>query len=678
LIQGGQVLLGIDTGGTFTDFVLYRDGLIKIHKVLSTPRSPEQAILQGIADLGLLKPDIMAKLTIVHGSTVATNAVLERKGVRTVYVANKGLADVLTIARQTRPELYSLQGPSVIPPVAMELCVEANTRVSANGETLKSLTASECDSICEKIIALKPDAVAINFLFSYLKADDEKKLAVKLQQCSKLFISCSSDVLPEIKEYERGISTWLNSYVGPLVKGYIERLQGKLPQVAISVMQSSGGSIAASQVGDQAVRMLLSGPAGGMAGAKYMADISSCSRILTFDMGGTSTDVAIIDSEIGTEIQLTTEGRIGDFPVAVPMVDMHTIGAGGGSIATIDSGGVLHVGPESAGADPGPACYGNNGSFATVTDANLVLGRIQATEFLGGDMTLDIHAAISVIEKLATSLSLDVYEAALGIVQIANEHMAQALRVMSVQRGLDPREMSLVSFGGAGGLHVCTLADSLSISKALVPIHGGVLSAFGMLVAPKARYLSHSYTGLINSIDHGELSIQFAELEKKGILSLEQETVLRNDIVIIRELDLRYAGQSSFITVAIEVIEKENSKIFDKVIDLFQQQHLQRFGHQMQLPIEIVNIRVTLKSNAAIPKIRTEIITTKKRSPTSNVAVYGFNKDILSYQRDELKMGQKIVGPALIVEQTATTFLDNFWQAEVVSMGNLLLTKLEG
>ncbi len=666
------MLLGVDTGGTFTDFVLFKNGSLTIHKVLSTPKFPEQAILRGITELGILASQSLADLTIIHGSTVATNALLERKGVRTVYVTNNGLTDLLTIARQTRPELYALQGPIVKPPVAKELCIAANTRVAATGEIISSISDDECQQLCQKIINLKPDSVAINFLFSYLNSDDEKKLYDNLPK--SLFVSCSSTVLPELKEYERGIATWLNSYVGPLVDGYIQRLQNKLPGVNISVMQSSGGTIAASQAGEQAVRMLLSGPAGGMAGAKYMSDMVSCSRILTFDMGGTSTDVAMIDRDI----QLTTQGQIDCFPVAVPMVDMHTIGAGGGSIAYIDSGGVLQVGPESAGADPGPACYGKGGDYATVTDANLVLGRLPATEFLGGNMRLDEAAANTVIALLAKKLSLDVFETALGIIQIANEHMVQALRVMSVQRGLDPRLMSLVSFGGAGSLHVCALADSLSISRALVPIHGGVLSAFGMLVAPKARYLSHSFQCLATKVDYNALFDCFSRLRDKGIAALQQESVAVEQLQFIHEIDLRYVGQSSYITVPIDfsAIDKNNLDL-TAYIHLFHQQHLKLYGHKIELAVELVNIRLTLKSDCATPVIRDVILKNKNKPVVKKYSLHGFEKPVMSYHRDSLLLGQKISGPALIIEATSTTFLEQSWSAQVLVMGNLLLSKKE-
>jgi N-methylhydantoinase A len=374
------ILLGIDTGGTFTDFILYKEGNLVIHKVLSTPKAPELAILQGIKELQLDATDLL----IVHGSTVATNALLEGKGVTTAYITNFGLADVLSIGRQTRRELYNLQPEKKSFPVEKKYCLETGGRLSATSEVIEPLTQAQLDDLLAQIKKLAPDAVAINLLFSYLDDTAEKRIAEIMPDA--IFVSRSSAVLAEYKEYERGIATWLNSYVGPLVQDYLKRLQVALPKASIAVMQSAGGTIAAKLAGQQAVHMLLSGPAGGLAAAKFMGDITSQQRLLTFDMGGTSTDVAMIDGEL----QLTSEGEIAGYPVAVSMVDMHTIGAGGGSIASIDAGGLLQVGPESAGADPGPACYGKGGKVATVTDANLLLGRLRADAFLGGDMSLII------------------------------------------------------------------------------------------------------------------------------------------------------------------------------------------------------------------------------------------------------------------------------------------------
>ena len=448
--MNNPIYLGIDTGGTFTDFVLLRDNVLSVHKVLSTPSAPELAILQGIHELGLDRLADDMTLFIVHGSTVATNAVLESKGVSTAYITNHGLGDILTIGRQTRQQLYQLQPEPVPPPVPRDHCLETGGRLSANGDTIDPLTDQDLQQLLTQLRQLQPRAVAINLLFSYL--DDRAERAIAGIIPKHIFVSRASQILPECKEYERGIATWLNAYVGPLVEGYLQRLATGVAHARISVMQSSGGTIAAEHAGQQAVNMLLSGPAGGIAGAKYMGDCAQHSRLLTFDMGGTSTDVALIDGEL----QLITEGRIGHYPVAVPMVDMHTIGAGGGSIAWIDVGGLLRVGPESAGANPGPACYGKGGVRATVTDANLILGRLQADAFLGGSMTLDIEAARQAIHGIASNMDKGIEETAEGIIRIANEHMAQALRVMSVQRGIDPRQLTLTSFGGAGGLHAAS------------------------------------------------------------------------------------------------------------------------------------------------------------------------------------------------------------------------------
>jgi len=409
--------LGVDTGGTFTDFILFDDESksIRIHKVLSTPRSPEKAILQGIADLEINTN----KLTMVHGSTVATNAVLEGKGVRTAYITNKGLADVLGIGRQAREELYNLTPIKKAPLIPPELCVEVNSRLSAQGEHLQQLSQQDLSVLIKQLQVLAPEAVAINLLFSFFENSEELKIERAIVDhfgAEAMFISRSSDVLPEYKEYERGMTTTLNAKVGPLMQGYLTRLRQRLEtrfegqgsqhenqSVALSIMQSSGGTTSAEQAGSYPVNLLLSGPAGGLKGAQTVAGASGFKQLLSFDMGGTSTDVSIIDKEIG----FTIGAKIGGYPVAVPMVDMHTIGAGGGSIAQVDAGGLLLVGPESAGADPGPACYGKGGKRPTVTDANVVLGRLRPQFFLGGNMQLEKDAAFAAVQTLVDKLRLD-------------------------------------------------------------------------------------------------------------------------------------------------------------------------------------------------------------------------------------------------------------------------------
>jgi N-methylhydantoinase A len=568
--------LGIDTGGTFTDFVLFDGRELRVHKVLSTPHAPEEAILQGIADLGV----DLEGLQVVHGSTVATNAVLERKGVRTAYITNRGLGDVLTIGRQARRELYNLQPEPLPPPVPRELCLEVGGRIGADGNRVGELVGEDREALLARLAELQPEAVAINLLFSFLDDSDERTIASWLPD--DVFVSRSSEVLPEYKEYERGIATWLNAWVGPLVDGYLRRLGEGLRPSSVTVMQSSGGTVSAAQAGRRAVRLLLSGPAGGLMGARFIGRQAGDTRLLTFDMGGTSTDVALIDGDI----QLTSEGHIGPWPVAVPMVDMHTIGAGGGSIAYIDAGGLLQVGPESAGADPGPACYGRGGARPAVTDANLVLGRLQPDAFLGGAMRLDVRAARRAVATLAEPLGLTLEATARGIIDIANEHMAQALRVISVQRGSDPREHVLVSFGGAGGLHVCALAEALGMRRALVPVQAGVLSALGMLAAPRARQLSRTLTGLLRDFTGEALEQALQSLADAGIAAMREEGIPAGDLEAGFSLDLRYRGQSYTLNLPWQGLEETGEG--------FHLLHNRRYGHRLDTPVELVNIRCNL------------------------------------------------------------------------------------
>jgi N-methylhydantoinase A len=653
-------LLGIDTGGTFTDFVLWHERQVRIHKVLSTPRAPEQAILQGIAELGLKTLAADAQLYIVHGSTVATNAVLEGKGVRTAYITNRGLRDLLTIGRQARKELYNLQPRPLPPPVPREYCLVTGGRLSAQGEVIEELTAADLHELVAEISQLAPAAVAINLLFSYLDDHFEKQIAAAMP--AGLFVSRSSEILPEYKEYERGMTTWLNSYVGPLVQGYLQRLCDGVSGAQVSVMQSSGGTMAVEQAGRHAVHMLLSGPAGGLAAARFIGQLAGRERLLTFDMGGTSTDVALVDGSL----QLTNEGRIGDYPVAVPMVDMHTIGAGGGSIASVDAGGLLQVGPQSAGADPGPACYGKGGVQATVTDANLVLGRLRVDAFLGGDMQLDAAAAHTAMGGIAAQLGLDIAAAALGIVQLANEHMAQALRVMSVQRGIDPRDLTLVSFGGAGGLHVCALAEALDMREALVPVHAGVLSALGMLVAPRSRQLSQTINQLLQQCNANMLESVYTPLITQGQRALQAEGVDANALQIRRSVDVRYQGQSYYLNVPWQGI--------DQTARAFHALHAQRYGHALDVPLEVVNIRVALFSEAELPVLISA--QTTPVAPAQTILLHGINTPAQLRQRESLAAGEVLRGPALITETISTSYLAPGWQATKDQYGNLLLSRL--
>jgi len=648
------VFIGIDTGGTFTDFVVVEGERLRVHKVLSTPDAPERAILQGIRDLGLGSEG----LHVIHGSTVATNAVLEGKGVRTLFVTNRGFTDLLTIGRQARQALYDLQPAVLPPPVPAELCLGTGGRLSASGEVLDPLTDADLAAIREAIARLAPRAVAVNLLFSYL--DPELERAIGDVVPADVFVSLSSEVLPEIREYERGMATWLNAWVGPLVEGYVKRLHGGLPGASVSVMQSSGDTVAAAQAGGQAVRMLLSGPAGGLVGAGFVGRLAGRERLLTFDMGGTSTDVALVDGEP----RLTSEGKIGRYPVAVPMVEMHTIGAGGGSIARVDEGGMLQVGPESAGAAPGPGCYGCGGDRATVTDANLVLGRLRPDAFLGGGMRLDEKAAERVIAELARSMGCSTVEAARGVITVANEHMARALRTISIQRGEDPRDFTLASFGGAGGLHVCALAEALEMREAMVPVHAGVLSALGMLATRPGRQLSRTLLGPLADLDEAVILDAFDTLSAEGRASLRDETLLADDLEEQRSVDLRYLGQSYTLNVPWRDVGDAARR--------FEVLHEERYGHRLDMPVELVNVRLGLHGRATAFELA-RLPDGSPAPPERLVQVAGWEAEVPVYRRDRLVRGQHIEGPAIVTETVATTWIAAGWRCEVDGWGNLLL-----
>jgi len=650
------MLLGVDTGGTFTDFVCYDGEQLRVHKVLSTPAAPESAILQGIRDLGLEGQTFY----LVHGSTVATNAVLEGKGVRTAYVSNHGLGDVLSIGRQARRELYNLQPQLEPPPVAAELCLEVGGRLAADGRVLEPLDDSEVRQLVERLQSLGVEAVAINLLFAYLDERFEYQIEQALPE--HLFVSRSSFILPEQGEYERGIATWLNAWVGPRVEGYLQRLTRAVSPAPVHVMQSSALTIDATQAARRAVNLLLSGPAGGLMGALAVGEQLGCSRLLTLDMGGTSTDVALIDGQVN----LTSEGRVGRYPVAVPMVDMHTIGAGGGSIARVDEGGMLTVGPESAGAEPGPACYARGGQQATVTDANLVLGRLRPSAFLGGGMPLQREAAVAALGRLGAEMGLTAEAAARGVVELANEHMAQALRVISVQRGIDPADYALMAFGGAGGLHVCALAEALAMPRALVPMHAGVLSALGMLAAPKGRQLSHSFCAPLLQQDDAGLRGRLDALVEQGRGELLAEGVAAQAIEAAYSLDLRYRGQRFTLNVPYRSIRQA-------VAD-FNRAHRQRFGHALEVPVELVNLRVALSTGRGALRAGTDVAG-RAGQPLERAAVIGERRPVPVWRREDLDIERTCKGPILVLDAVASTYVARGWALQVHRNGCLLLER---
>jgi N-methylhydantoinase A len=655
------MLLGVDTGGTFTDFVAFDGTSLRLHKVLSTPDDPSRAVQQGIADLGLAPDVASGHVTIVHGTTVATNAALEGKGARTAYVTNRGFTDILRIGRQARVGLYSLTPQAHADPIPAELTIGTGGRIDSAGNVLEPLTQHDLDTLRRQIIALRPEAIAINLLYSYV--DDTHERAIEAALTDLAFVCRSSAVLPEYKEYERGIATWLNAWLGPLVQRYLVHLARAVSPSSVIVMQSSGGTIGAKAASRRAVNLLLSGPAGGLAAARHLGAAIGQPDLLTLDMGGTSTDVAMI----GESTALTDAGSIGPYPVAVPMADIHTIGAGGGSIAYLDAAGALHVGPRSAGANPGPACYGLGGLEPTVTDANLVLGRIPSTQRLAATMALRADLALRAIERIAQPLSASPQEAAAGVVAIANQHMAQALRVISLERGHDPRRFALVCFGGAGGLHVCALADALEIAQVIVPAHCGVFSALGMLVADASRVLIKTVNRSIDALTLEEITAHFDALSISGRRDLIDDGAEVAHIVERRSTDLRYRGQSFALTVGWTTPQQ--------AVLSFNEMHEARYGHALELPVELVNVRCDL----TVPHADVTLPRLPARSPAQprGMLQTAYHNAVALFERGELCAGQSINGPAVIAETMATTFVDEGWQASVDDRGHLFLTATE-
>jgi N-methylhydantoinase A len=653
-----QACLGIDTGGTFTDFVLIDSDGVRIHKVLSTPDAPEHAILQGIRDLGREEAVARGDLVIVHGTTVATNAALEGKGARTVFITNQGLEDCLLIGRQTRPDIYDLCPTEPEPVLRQADMLGTPARLDARGRDIVSLTDRDLEALRQQVDQLDPEAVAISLLFGFLNDEHERRIAEALETPGR-FVCRASDILPLAGEYERGMATWLNAWLGPRVQAYLSRLDAGTGQSPVAIMQSHGGTMDARAAGERAVNLLLSGPAGGLCAARALAPELGTDRLMTFDMGGTSTDVSLIEGDF----RLTLEGHIGPWPVAVPMVDMHTIGAGGGSIARLDEAGMLHVGPESAGASPGPACYGRGGQQPTVTDANVVLGRLPASVALGGSLELDAPAAEQAMDRLAAGATLTREDCARGIVELANEHMAQALRVISIQKGYDPADFTLVSFGGAGGLHVCALARMLGMRRAVVPRNAGVLSAQGLARAPRQRELLRALPANVDSsiVEHWR-----GALSRQGRRALLAEGVVDEHIHTRCFVDLCYRGQSFQLDIPWQgdMTAAETA---------FHEAHERRYGYRLERTVDWVNVRVQLQARPAEVAIP-ELADGPQAEPVQHVPVRGCHEPVAVYRRDGLAPGQRLAGPALISETVATTWLAPGWSLEVSAAGHLLLT----
>jgi N-methylhydantoinase A len=654
------ILVGVDTGGTFTDIVVLdeHNGSRRLRqcKVLSDRDDPSAPIITGLQQLGLDK----LALKMIHGTTVGTNAVLEGKGAKVAYVSSEGFADVLSLGRQQREHVYQLRQPQVLPPVAEEWCLEVSTRIDAQGHLLKVADDAELAQLKSHLQALNVEAVAINLLFSFLQPEQEQKIAEVLAE--EWFISCSHNILPEVKEYERGIATWLNASVGPVISRYLKRLQKQLPLARIAVMQSAGTTIEASQAADQAVRLLLSGPAGGLAAARSIGQQTQNRRLMSFDMGGTSTDVSLLNGEI----PLTNQSHLARWPLSIPTVDIHTIGAGGGSIASVDAAGMLLVGPQSAGANPGPACYGAGGTQATVTDANLVVGRIPPKTLLGGYLPLDIEAANQAMSTLAGRLNSNPLDTARGVLRLANEHMARALRVISVERGHNPADYTLLCFGGAGGLHACDIAELLGMQKVLVPARSGVLSALGMLVSEPGRELSQAVLLPLTGISDTEIDVRFKQLESEARSQLVSEGCDADDIHFKRQMELRYQGQSA--TIGIQWCAGNDHE------ELFHRAHLKASGMQLPHAVELVNVRLSARSTAALATLESkQVADTSTPDKMSYSAESGC--EVVLKSRQSMQEGAVLAGPAILTDEAATVWINQGWQGCSDQWGNLTIKR---
>ena len=655
-----MVIIGVDTGGTFTDFVYKKGKEWGVLKVLSTPDNPARAVLEGLRIIAGEE-----EKNIVHGTTVATNAVLEKKGAKTAFVTNKGFEDILIIGRQNREELYNLHYKKRPPLVPSELSFGLKCRVSAKGEIIKELELEEVEKLSEELKEKGVESVAVSFLFSFLNPEDEE-LVEKVLKEKGFFVSLSSRIVPEFREYERASTTVINAYVMPKMKSYVSFLKKNLNKKdKFRIMQSNGGVISAETVMEQPVRTILSGPAGGVAGAWKIGKLAGYEKLITFDMGGTSTDVSLIDGKP----TVTTEAKVEGYPIKVPVIDIHTVGAGGGSIARVDAGGALTVGPESAGALPGPISYDRGGDRITITDANLFLGRLIPHRFLGGRMKLNEKKLLPFFEEMAEKLKLTPLELAEGILEVANIKMEKAIRAISIERGYDPKDFSLFSFGGAGGLHAAYLAALLGIPRVIVPPNPGALSALGMVLSDIVR--DYSLTVMLSgeSLKKESLERFFKVLEEKAKEELKTEGIPEEKQKLERYVDLRYKGQSFEITVPFS----------DNFVETFHREHERLYGYAHKgRPIELVNVRVRAIGETEKPEIK-RAETFSERIPEGALLevrkVYFEGKwiDTPVYDREKLLPGNKIKGPAILVEYSSTIVIPPFATCSVDGFKNLVI-----
>lgn len=678
--------IGVDVGGTFTDVCMFNqtNGDVMVHKLPSTPWDPSEAIGDGISQILSLNNVIPEEIVyLAHGTTVATNATLERKGSKTGIITTKGFRDLIELARQKRASLYDVQVEKPVPIIERNLRKEVDERIQYNGNVFKAIDRQEVEKVVDELKLEGVVSYAVCLLHAYINPVHEKiiKEVIK-ERHPEAYVSISSEVLPEIREYERMSTTALNSYIGPIVGIYANLFKKRVKEMGMSLIpyinQSNGGLMSIETTFNNPIRTALSGPAAGVSGANYIAKLAGLKNIISFDMGGTSTDVCLIENNTP---KLTTSKAIAEFPVKVPMTDVTAVGAGGGSIAWIDNGGMLKVGPESAGAVPGPISYSKGGNLPTVTDANVILHKLNPKYILGGRMKIDEQATYNAIEeKIAKPMGISTLDAARGIITVVNSNMARAIRVVSVERGYDPREFVLVAFGGAGALHAVNVAKDLGINNVMIPSYPGILCAVGLLVSDiRSDYVKTSISDF-KSENIDIMNAKFKELVEESNKWLDEERIPKPQKQIIKNADMRYFGQNFELSIDIDY-DEFNEENIEEIKALFNREHKREYGYcNENAAIQIVNYRSTALGKVSTIKFKEQ----PDGGEDSSCAIID-NRDVFFeessryidtkiYNRDLLKVNNVIVGPAIIEQMDATIVIPPGHTAKLDKYLNIMIS----
>lgn len=672
--------IGVDVGGTFTDLVTVRDGTVQVRKTPSTPDSPERGVINGLEgardndDLDLSTVEFMG-----HGTTVATNAVLEESWADTALVTTAGFEDVLEIGRQARPDIYDFQVEKPTPVVERDRRFGVPERLDERGTVLTPLDETAVRSLGDDLHDEGVESVAVSLLHSFENDDHERRVRELLEEAGlDVWYSLSSQTLPEIREYERTLTTALNAALKPVMDRYIGRLESGVSErdvaAELKIMQSNGGIITADAARDRPVNTLLSGPAAGVQGATFLAGLAGIEDVITMDMGGTSCDVSLVQ---GGDPLVSTEVEIGEYPVSVPMIDIHTVGSGGGSIAWIDKGGALRVGPRSAGADPGPISYGRGGTEPTITDAHLLLGRLDPARFLSDHLEADVDDVRRGVEReIADPLGMTVEEAAQGILDVADANMERALRVVSVERGYDPRDFAIVAFGGAGPLHATQLAEALDIPRVVVPRTAGVLSALGLLISDILYDYSVSRVRSWDDVTPETLRDSFADFRERGRSRLDDEELDPEQMVFERTVDLRYEGQSFELSVPVPEGELTEETL-ETVVERFHDRHRHRYGHAYtDEPIELVTIRLRARGIVDTPDLRpaeTAGTVEDARRERRQVMFDGEFVETDVYERESLPTESSFEGAAIVEGQGSTLVVRPGQRGRIDEYGSIIV-----